>query len=105
MHVKQFQLGMESTQQALAPFIFMLQANCLLEIFVVMPLFSSNVLINLPSCEIALLLILDNIFHSIDQGMSTVLVSLELSAAFDTIDHSILLNRFQSSFDIHGTAF
>ena len=36
--------------------------------------------------------------------MPTVLVSLDLSAAFDTIDNSILLNRLQSSFGIHGTA-
>ena len=57
------------------------------------------------STETALLLTLDNIFHSIEQGMSTVLVSLDLSAAFDTIDHSILLNRLKSSFGIHGTAF
>ena len=51
-----------------------------------------------------MLLTLDNIFHSIDPGMSTVLVSLDLSAAFDTLDHSIILNRLQFSFGIHGTA-
>ena len=56
------------------------------------------------STETVLLLTLDNIFHSIDQGMSTVLVSLDLSAAFETIDHSIFLNRLPSSFGIHGTA-
>ena len=36
--------------------------------------------------------------------MSTVLVSLDLSTAFDTIDHCILINRLQSSFGIHSTA-
>ena len=56
------------------------------------------------STETAVLLTLDNTFHSIDQGMSTVLVFLDLSAAFDTIDNSILLNRLQSSFGIHDTA-
>ena len=56
------------------------------------------------STETAMILTLDNIFHSIDQGMYTILVSLDLSAAFDTVDHIILLNRFQSSFGIHGTA-
>ena len=56
------------------------------------------------STETALLLTLDNILHSVDQGIFTVLVSLDLSAAFDTIDHSVLLSRLQSSFGIHGTA-
>ena len=45
-----------------------------------------------------------NILQSIDQGMTTVLVYLDLSAAFDTIDHSMLLHRLQTSFGIHGTA-
>ena len=48
-------------------------------------------------------LTLDNILHSIDQGWSTILVSLDLSAAFDTIDHLSLFSRLQSSFGIQGT--
>ena len=36
--------------------------------------------------------------------MPTVLVSLDLSAAFDVIDHRILLSRLQHSFGISGTA-
>ena len=44
------------------------------------------------STETALLGILDNILHSADQGSSSVLVSLDMSAAFDTIDHNILLS-------------
>ena len=44
------------------------------------------------STESALLLALDNIYHAIDEGSSTMLISLDLSAAFDTIDHTILLS-------------
>ena len=56
------------------------------------------------STETALLCTLDHVFHSADAHKSTILVSLDLSAAFKTIDHSILLNRLQSSFRVSGTA-
>ena len=56
------------------------------------------------STESALLLVLDNIYHAIDEGSSTVMISLDLSAAFDTIDHIILLSRLQTSFGISGVA-
>ena len=52
----------------------------------------------------ALLLVLDTIYHAIDEGSSTVLISLDLSAAFDTIDYTILLMRLQTSFGISGLA-
>ena len=51
-----------------------------------------------------MLLALDNIYNVIDTGSSTVLVSLNLSAAFDTLEHSVLLNRLQNSFGITGLA-
>ena len=51
-----------------------------------------------------LLLALDNIYHAIDTGSYTVLISLDLSAAFNTVEHSILLNRLQNSFGITGFA-
>ena len=46
---------------------------------------------------------LDHLIHAADCGKSTLLVSLDLSAAFDTIDHNILLNRLHHSFGISGS--
>ena len=39
-----------------------------------------------------------------DKGRVTTLTLLDLSAAFDTIDHDILFNRLDSWFGITGTA-
>jgi len=58
----------------------------------------------LHSTETSLLFTLNNIFTASDSGRPTVLVALDLSAAFDTIDHGILLNRLSSSFGIGGPA-
>ena len=44
----------------------------------------------LPSTETSLLLTLNNIFTASDSGKPTVLVALDHSAAFDTIEHGIL---------------
>ena len=40
------------------------------------------------STETALLFTLNNCFNALDRGQSTILLSLDLSAAFDTIDHA-----------------
>ena len=56
------------------------------------------------STETALLQIFDNKFHSADLSQPTLLVYLDLSAAFDTIDHAALLSRLSTSFGMHGTA-
>jgi len=47
--------------------------------------------------------ILDSILLSSDSGKSTIVISLDLSAAFDTIDHQILLSRLNTSFGISDT--
>ena len=47
------------------------------------------------SSKTALLRVQNDIFVSLDAGRSTALLLLDLSAAFDTIDHNILLHRLQ----------
>ena len=54
--------------------------------------------------ENALLQALDDIYSSIDQGLSTLLDSLDLSSAFDTIDHNILINILQTCYGITSIA-
>jgi len=56
------------------------------------------------STETALLRVHADIAEAIDGGLSCVLVLLDLSAAFDTLDHTILLQRLQTFFGIRGTA-
>ena len=56
------------------------------------------------STETALTVTLDNVFHAADTGSATFLVSLDLSAAFDSINHNILINRLSSCFGLTGLA-
>ena len=56
------------------------------------------------STETALLSTLTNIYKHIDSGSSSIAVSLDLSSAFDTVSHSILLSRLESSFGVSGHA-
>ena len=56
------------------------------------------------STETALLFTLNNIRQSADRGKSTILVSLDLSSAFDTIDHHLLLERLRLMFGVTGPA-
>ena len=56
------------------------------------------------STESALLTVHNDIICSMDGGKVTALVLLDLSAAFDTVDHSILLHRLENWFGISGPA-
>ena len=56
------------------------------------------------STETALLRITTDILNASDRGLVSTLVLLDLSAAFDTIDHQLLLERLCSTFGIHDTA-
>jgi len=55
--------------------------------------------------ETCLLATLDNIFTSSDSGNSILLVSLDLSAAFDSIDHAVLLSQLKTSFGFDGLVY
>ena len=56
------------------------------------------------SVETTLLKVHNNIMLAMDNNDAIMLVLLDLSAAFDTIDHAILLQRVHDEFGIHGTA-
>ena len=56
------------------------------------------------STETAILRILNDILNSLDHNEVSVLLLLDLSAAFDTIDHEILLARLEHTFGIRDIA-
>ena len=56
------------------------------------------------SCETALVRVQSDILLAIDNRHCVMLLLLDLSAAFDTVDHEILLKRLNSKFAICGTA-
>ena len=56
------------------------------------------------STETVVLKIVSEILSAADRGNVTLLGLLDMSAAFDTVDHSILLHRLRTSFGIKGTA-
>ena len=55
------------------------------------------------SCETALLKVSNDILQAMDSGHAVIHVMLDLSAAFDTLEHSLLLKRL-SNIGISGTS-
>ena len=55
------------------------------------------------STETAILKIHNDIIEGLDAGKCTVLSSLNLSAAFDTVDHTICIRRLNYLYGIDGS--
>ena len=56
------------------------------------------------SCETALISVCDDILWAMEHQKVTALAAIDLSAAFDTVDHGILLNVLDVNFGIRGVA-
>ena len=79
------------------------QLRAYLDLFDLLPPLQSSYRSN-HSTETAVLKVTSDILQEMDRGKLTVLVLLDLSAAFDTVDHHVLLERLRISFGVGGTA-
>ena len=57
------------------------------------------------STESALLRVHNDVLCALDDGRCVMLVLLDLSAAFDTVDHGILLSRLSQCIGVQGSAY
>ena len=58
---------------------------------------------NKHSTELAVLEVIDRITNQLDKGQTPINIYLDLSKAFDTLDHDILINKLQY-YGVHGSA-
>jgi hypothetical protein len=56
------------------------------------------------STETALFRVFNDLVMTVDSGRAAVLTLLDLSAAFDTVDHPTLLSRLEARLSVSGTA-
>jgi len=56
------------------------------------------------STETAVLWVLSDIIKAVDRGDTAALILLDLSAAYDTVDNALLLQRLQTTFGIDDRA-
>lgn len=56
------------------------------------------------STETVLVKLISDILINMDKRLITPLVAIDLSAAFDTVDHTVLINVLQNVFGLRGTA-
>ena len=55
-------------------------------------------------CDTMILKLIDDIFVAVDKKFGVVMLIIDLSAAFDTVDHRLLLNMLQFKYRITGSA-
>ena len=56
------------------------------------------------SCDTLLLRLLNDALWNMENGKATILTAMDLLAAFDMVDHDILLNILHDQFGFAGTA-
>jgi hypothetical protein len=57
------------------------------------------------SVETAVLSVMDSLLSNADEKLISLVALLYLSAAFNTLDHSILIKRLETTFGIRGTVY
>ena len=56
------------------------------------------------SCETAVVKLVADILNNMESKEGTALMAINLSAAFNTVDHDILVDVLHNKFGIRGTA-